>query len=292
MGTEGRKKTERTSHKGLGGGRGIRKNTGKIMLENHSQGMEQTTEPFTGESPPSGLLAGRRSVLEALKAGRPFTKILVSVGTSGGSLAEILARAKEIGMVVQWVPREGLTELVGHPHHQGVAAYIAPFDYVDLEDVIGRTTGQPPLILVLDDLSDPYNFGAILRSAEAVGAQGVVIPKRRGVPLTETVVKASAGAAAHIPVARVANLVQAMDRLKEAGYWVFGMDVADAKPYTQADFRGPIALVVGAEGKGLGRLVKEHCDVLVHLPMLGQVQSLNASVAAGVVLYEIVRQRT
>ncbi|RIV24579.1 23S rRNA (guanosine(2251)-2'-O)-methyltransferase RlmB [Alicyclobacillaceae bacterium I2511] len=254
--------------------------------------MEQGTVEPQEEAAPSGLLAGRHSILEALKAGRPFTKIMVSIGASGGSLAEILARAKETAIVVQWVPRESLTETVGHAHHQGVAAYIAPFDYVDLDDVIGRSTGQTPLLILLDELSDPYNFGAILRTAEAVGVQGVVIPKRRSVPLTETVVKASAGAAAYVPVARVPNLVQAMDILKQAGYWIFGTDVSDGTAYTQADFRGPVALVVGAEGKGLGRLVKEHCDILVHLPMLGEVQSLNASVAAGVVLYEILRQRT
>ncbi|SFU68340.1 23S rRNA (guanosine(2251)-2'-O)-methyltransferase RlmB [Alicyclobacillus macrosporangiidus] len=238
----------------------------------------------------AGAIVGRHPVLEALKSGRPINKILVADSAEGGSLTEILGRARSAGIVVQSVPRQSLSRMFGDAH-QGVAAYVAPRAYVELDDVIARDTGQPPLVLLLDEVTDPANFGAILRTAEATAVQGVVIPKRRAVPLTEAVAKAAAGAVEYVPVARVANLVQAMERLKEAGYWLVGADVAGAHLYTEVDYRGAMALVIGAEGKGLSRLVKEHCDYLVRLPMLGHLQSLNASVAAGVMLYEVVRQR-
>jgi 23S rRNA (guanosine2251-2'-O)-methyltransferase len=236
------------------------------------------------------LVVGRHPVLEALKANRPINKIVVAEGAEGGSLAEILARAKAAGVVVQWVPRASLARL-GGVNHQGVIAYVAAHRYVELEDVLADTKGQAPLLVLLDEVHDPYNFGAILRTAEATGVQGVVIPKRRSVALTGVVAKASAGAVEYVPVARVGNLVQAMERLKQAGYWIVGTDVEAKDLYTQVDYTGPTAVVIGAEGKGLGRLVKEHCDFLVRLPMQGRVQSLNASVAAGVLLYEVVRQR-
>jgi 23S rRNA (guanosine2251-2'-O)-methyltransferase len=238
----------------------------------------------------ANLVVGRHPVLEALKAGRPINKILVSEASEGGSLIEILGKARAAGVVVQTVPKAHLQKIAG-ANHQGIVAYVAPREYVDLDAVLARNTGQPPLVVLLDEVEDPYNFGAILRTCEAVGAQGVVIPKRRAVPLTETVAKAAAGAVEYVPVARVANLVQAMERLKEAGYWIVGADVGGESLYTEVDLRGPIGVVIGAEGKGLSRLVKEHCDFLVRLPMKGQLQSLNASVAAGILLYEVVRQR-
>ncbi|WP_342663813.1 23S rRNA (guanosine(2251)-2'-O)-methyltransferase RlmB [Alicyclobacillus contaminans] len=241
-------------------------------------------------SPRANLVHGRHPVLEALKAGRPINKILVSDASEGGSLLEILGKARAAGVVVQTVPKAHLQKVAGE-NHQGVVAFVAPRDYVELDDLVARDTGQQPLILLLDEVSDPYNFGAILRTAEAVGAQGVVIPKRRAVPLTETVAKAAAGAVEYVPVARVSNLVQAIERLQSAGYWVVGADVAGESLYTDVDYRGAIAVVIGAEGKGLSRLVKERCDYLVKLPMHGKLQSLNASVAAGVLLYEVVRQR-
>ncbi|MCL6517307.1 23S rRNA (guanosine(2251)-2'-O)-methyltransferase RlmB [Alicyclobacillus sp.] len=238
----------------------------------------------------TGVVVGRHPVLEALKAGRPINKVMVADTAEGGSLVEILSRARAAGVVVQTVPRQTLARMFGDAH-QGVAAYVAPRAYVELDDVLARETGHPPLIVLLDEVSDPANFGAILRTAEATAVQGVVIPKRRAVPLTESVAKAAAGAVEYVPVARVTNLVQAMERLKAAGYWLVGADVGGGHNYTEVDYRGSVALVIGAEGKGLSRLVKEHCDYLVRLPMLGRLQSLNASVAAGVLLYEVVRQR-
>ncbi|MCL6547391.1 MAG: 23S rRNA (guanosine(2251)-2'-O)-methyltransferase RlmB [Alicyclobacillus sp.] len=235
-------------------------------------------------------VAGRRPVLEALKAGRPVNKIVIAEHSEGGSLSEILAKAREAGVVVQRAPKATLTRVAGEAH-QGVLAYISPYAYADLEEIVARRTGQLPLVVLLDGVADPHNLGAIVRSAEAAGAQGVVIPKRRAVALTGVVAKAAAGALEHIPVARVPNLVQAMERLKQSGYWMVGADVEGKELYTKIDYRQGIGLVIGSEGEGLSRLVRARCDFLVRLPMLGRVQSLNASVAAGVLLYEIVRQR-
>jgi 23S rRNA (guanosine2251-2'-O)-methyltransferase len=239
----------------------------------------------------SALIVGRHPVLEALKAGRSINKILLAETAEGGSLVEISAKAKAAGVVVQRVPKAHLDSIAQTTHHQGIAAYAAAHDYVELDEIISRETGHEPLVLLLDEVSDPYNLGAILRTAEATGAQGVVIPKRRAVPLTETVGKAAAGAMEYVPVARVANLVQAMETLKAKGYWIVGTDVEATQSYTDITYQGPIALVIGAEGQGLSRLVREGCDYLVSLPMLGKLQSLNASVATGVLLYEVIRQR-
>ncbi|OFW75780.1 MAG: 23S rRNA (guanosine(2251)-2'-O)-methyltransferase RlmB [Alicyclobacillus sp. RIFOXYA1_FULL_53_8] len=237
------------------------------------------------------FIVGRRPVLEALKSGRPVNKLLVAEGTEGGSLTEILGKARGEGIVVQTVPRLHISKIAGGEVHQGILAYVSPQPYVELEDIIARETEQAPLMVLLDEITDPYNFGAILRTAEATGVQGVVIPKRRSVPLTGVVAKAAAGAVEHVPVARVSNLVQAIEELKENGYWIVGAEGESETSYTQVDYKGKIALVIGAEGSGLGRLVKDKCDFLVRLPMLGKLSSLNASVAAGVMLYEIVRQR-
>lgn len=239
----------------------------------------------------SDYVAGRRPVLEALKASRPINKLLIAEGTEGGSLTEIIGKAKAAGIVIQTVPRSHLTKISGD-NHQGVLAYVAAQDYAELDDILNRQTGQTPLVVLLDEVTDPYNFGAVLRTAEATGVQGVIIPKRRSAPLTGVVAKAAAGAVEYVPVARVPNLVQAIETLKKNGYWVVGAEGASDKPFTEVDYTGKIALVIGAEGKGLSRLVSEKCDFLVRLPMLGKLSSLNASVAAGVMLYEIVRQRS
>ncbi|GGJ01255.1 23S rRNA (guanosine(2251)-2'-O)-methyltransferase RlmB [Alicyclobacillus cellulosilyticus] len=236
------------------------------------------------------LIWGRHPVLEALRAGRPVNKVWIAEGSEGSAVAEVLARARELGAVVQRVPRSRLDAVAGG-NHQGVAAWVAPYAYAELADVLARDTGQVPLLVLLDELTDPHNFGAILRTAEATGVQGVIVPKRRSVALTSAVAKAAAGAAEYVPVARVTNLARTMEQLKAAGYWLVGLDAAASLLYTGVDYTGPTAIVVGAEGKGLGRLVRERCDYLVRLPMLGRVPSLNASVAAGVLLYEVVRQR-
>lgn len=236
------------------------------------------------------FVAGRHPVLEALKAGRPINKLLVADTAAGGSLTEILGKAKAQGLIVHRVPKASLARIAGD-HHQGVVAYVAPHRYAEPDEILARDTGQLPLIVALDEVTDPHNFGAILRTCEATGVQGVLIPKRRSVPLTGVVAKAAAGALEYVPVARVGNMAQALDELKRAGYWIVGTDAEATTSFTEIDYRAKTVIVIGAEGSGLGRLIKEKCDHLVKLPMLGELQSLNASVAAGVLLYEVVKQR-
>jgi 23S rRNA (guanosine2251-2'-O)-methyltransferase len=204
----------------------------------------------------------------------------------------ILAKAKERGVIINQVSREKLDEMSQTGKHQGVVALCPPHEYAAVSDIlrISKQNGTDPFLVILDKIIDPHNFGAIIRTASACGADGIIIPKRRSVGITAAVVRASAGAAGHMPVARVANIVQTMESLKQQGVWMAGADM-DGKPIYGAPLTGPIALVVGSEGEGLSRLVKERCDFLVSLPMAGPMASLNASVAAGVALYEIVRQR-
>ena len=238
------------------------------------------------------FILGRRAVMEALKGGRELNKLLVQDNASGGSFAEILYRAKEQSVVVQTVPRAKLDEITQRGNHQGVVAYVAAKAYVELDELIALAQRKKPgLLVMLDGIEDPHNLGSILRSADAAGAVGVIIPKRRAVPLTATVAKASAGALEHVEVARVVNLSQAIDALKEAGFWIVGADAKASVFHWQADFTMPTVLVIGNEGEGLARLTTERCDMLVKLPMQGQVDSLNAGVAAGILLYEAVRQR-
>lgn len=255
---------------------------GKAKSENPAQAAD------TGEQ-----VEGRHPVLEALKSGRDLNKILMAEGVEGGSANEILARAKERGIVVQRVPKAKIDSIAVTRNHQGFVAYLAAKEYVELEVILqaAADSPRPGLIVVLDEIEDPYNLGSILRTADGVGAHGVVIPKRRAVPLTAVVAKASAGAIEHVPVARVGNVSQTLEALKKAGYWVVGTDVDAELMHHQVDLSGPIVMVIGNEGKGLGEVVKKRCDYLVRLPMIGQVQSLNAGVAAGVLLYEVLRQR-
>ncbi|WAH37374.1 23S rRNA (guanosine(2251)-2'-O)-methyltransferase RlmB [Alicyclobacillus dauci] len=236
------------------------------------------------------ILKGRHPVATALQEGRPINKVMIAEGSTDG-MQPIIARAKERGVVVQFVPRTRLDTIAGSTH-QGVAAYVAPYAYAELEDIVARETGHAPLIVVLDGVTDPHNLGAIVRTAEAAGAQGVVIGRHRAAPLTETVAKAAAGALEYLPIARVANITQALDELKEAGYWVVGTALDADNRMVDVDYKQKTVIVIGSEGVGMHRLVKEHCDFLVTIPILGRVQSLNASVAAGVMLYEVVRQRT
>lgn len=236
---------------------------------------------------------GRNPVLEALRAGRPLNKILVGRGERRGSIHQILALAREAHVpVIEVDPRE-LAELTGGANHQGVLAQASPQQYVELEDIIAvaRERGEDPLVVVLDGIEDPQNLGSLIRTAEAAGAHGVVIPKRRAAGLTETVARVSAGAIEYLPVARVGNISQALTDLKDAGCWVVGADMSGDKTCYEQDLRGPVAIVVGGEGKGVSRLVRERCDFLVRLPMRGHVGSLNAAVAGALLIYEVLRQR-
>ena len=239
-----------------------------------------------------GDIFGRNPVMEALKSNRTINKIWLAKGEQKGSVREMVALAKEKRIAVQMVERSKLDKMFPHENHQGVAASVASADYVAWQDIVdaARQKGEDPLLVILDELEDPHNLGAILRSVDAVGAHGVIIPKRRAVPLTDGVAKASAGAIEHVPVARVSNLVQVIEELKKQGIWIAGADLHGEYMHKQ-DLTGPLAIVVGSEGKGLGKLVRESCDYVVSIPMQGKINSLNASVATGVLLYEVYRQR-
>ncbi|MDQ0063949.1 23S rRNA (guanosine(2251)-2'-O)-methyltransferase RlmB [Paenibacillus harenae] len=239
------------------------------------------------------MIAGKHPVLEALRSGREINKIWIADGAQKTLTQPIVAEAKKLGIVVQFVDKRKLDSMVEGVAHQGVVAQAAAFDYVEVEELleIASKSGETPFILVLDEIEDPHNLGSILRTAECTGVHGVIIPKRRSASLTATVLKTSAGAAEHVPVARVTNLAQTIDKLKEAGVWVAGTDVSASQDVYKMKFDMPLAVVIGNESKGMGRLIKEKCDFLVKLPMLGRLNSLNASVAAGVLMYEVVRQR-
>lgn len=238
------------------------------------------------------IIAGRNPVKEALRSGRPINKILIAEGVLTGPLLEIFATARARSIPVQKVDRQRLEKFASGTAHQGVLAFLAAKEYVEVDDILaGVSPGEAPLLIILDEISDPHNLGAILRSADAAGVHGVVIPRRRSAPLTPTVAKASAGAIEYVKVARVANLPQTIESLKKKGLWIIGAEANGEDLYWDAKLDGPLALVIGGEGKGLGRLVKEHCDSIVRLPMSGQVNSLNASVAAALLVYEVLRQR-
>lgn len=236
-------------------------------------------------------LVGRQPIREALRAERPIEALYCLDNLRGQHVSEILQLAKEQSVPIKRVQRQKLDQLAEGRPHQGMAASCAAHAYADLDEVLDGL-GASPLLLVLDHLQDPHNVGAILRTAEAVGVDAVLSPKRRAVGLTATVAKASAGAIEHIPVARIGNVGDALLLLKERGFWIYGLDGEADKDYTQSDYSGPVALVIGSEGKGLSARTRKSCDVLVKLPMLGRVESLNASVATAVCLYEVLRQRS
>ena len=241
----------------------------------------------------SGQIEGRNPVLEALRAGREINKLLVAKGAREGSIREVVGLARQAGVIIQEVDRERLDALAQGRNHQGVIAMVAAHRYYDLDEILERAaaSGQDPFLLVLDSIEDPQNLGSLLRTADAAGVHGVVIPERRAVGLTETVAKVSAGAVEYVPVARVTNISRTLDELKEKGFWVVGTHQDARELYYQAKLTGPLAVVVGSEGKGMGRLVSEKCDFTVRLPMLGHVTSLNAAVAGAILIYEIRRQR-
>ncbi|ATA58551.1 23S rRNA (guanosine(2251)-2'-O)-methyltransferase RlmB [Geobacillus stearothermophilus] len=237
-------------------------------------------------------IIGRNPVIEALKSGRDINKIWIAEGAQRHAVEPVLEWAKRRGVLVQYVPKRKLDQMVDGVH-QGVIAQAAAYRYYEVDDLFARAARreEAPFFLILDEIEDPHNLGAIMRTADAVGAHGLIIPKRRSVGLTPTVAKASTGAIEHVPVARVTNLARTIDELKERGVWVAGTD-ADAKDdYRFLDGTMPLALVIGSEGKGISRLVREKCDFLFRLPMRGHVTSLNASVAASLLMYEVYRKR-
>ena len=240
-----------------------------------------------------GLIEGRNAVTEALRAGIAIDKLYVSRGETDHTLGRIIAQAKRSGVVVVECDRRKLDAMSETHSHQGVIALAAAQAYATVEDILQRAAekGEPPLLVVCDQISDPHNLGAIIRSAECAGAHGVIIPKRRSAGLTAVVAKTSAGAVSYMPVARVPNLPALLKDLKKQGIWVFGAAAGGTVSLYEADLRSPAAIVIGSEGDGMSRLVEESCDFLISIPMRGQISSLNASAAAAIVLYEALRQR-
>ena len=240
------------------------------------------------------FIAGKHSVIEALRSGRTINKIWIADNAQKHLTLPILAEAKNAKIVVQNADKRKLDQMVPGLQHQGVVAQVAAYEYVEVEDILAaaQKRGEQPFILILDEIEDPHNLGSILRTADCTGVHGVIIPKRRSVGLTATVSKTSVGAVEYVPVARVTNLAQTIDQLKKDGIWVIGTDVEAQQELFEANhFNMPIAVIIGNESKGMGRLLKDKCDFLIKLPMAGQINSLNASVAAGVFMYEVVRQR-
>ena len=241
---------------------------------------------------PEDMVAGRNAVMEALKGSRSVNKLIIANGSTEGSIKEIIAVAKDKGVNIQYWDRSKLDSIARGIRHQGVLAQVAPVQYAELEDIlqVAKDRNEPPFIVLLDELEDPHNLGAILRTADAAGVHGVLIPKHRSCPLSATVAKTSAGAVEHVPVARVGNLVQTIKKLKQEGLWVAAADM-DGKDYYDTDLTGPLLLIIGSEGQGVGRLVKEQCDFVVRIPMVGKINSLNASVAGSILMYEAMKQR-
>lgn len=253
---------------------------------------ERTEESFSlPENASAELIVGRNPVIEALKAEKPIDTLYVNKD-GGGSLSHIIDMAKRLDIVVKEVTAEKLNHMTGGASHQGVVAVGACAEYSSIDEIlaIARSKGEDPFIIICDEIEDPHNLGAIIRTAESAGAHGIIIPKRRSASLNYTVFKTSAGAASWLPVARVANIPAALDELKQNGVWIYGTD-ASGEEYNKVNLKGPIGLVIGSEGFGMGRLVAKKCDFMLSLPMKGRITSLNASVAAGIFMYEVVRQR-
>lgn len=237
-------------------------------------------------------IMGKNPIIEALKAERDIHKILIAEGSLRGQMLQITQMAKEAHVLVQFVPKKKLDGMI-EGNHQGVIAQVAAYQYAELDDLfaLAAKRNEDPFFLLLDEIEDPHNLGSIMRTADATGAHGIIIPKRRAVGLTATVAKLSTGAIEHIPVVRVTNMSRTIDELKAKGVWIAGTDAKGTDDYRQLDGTLPLGLVIGSEGKGMGRLIRDKCDFLVQLPMAGHVTSLNASVAAALLMYEVYRKR-
>lgn len=240
----------------------------------------------------SNIICGRNPVLEALRSGREIDRLLVAHGTGGGSVTAIIAKCRAKGILIKEISPQKLDYYCGGANHQGVAVMFASQEYATVDDMfaLAETRGEKPFLIICDEIEDPHNLGAIIRTAEATGVHGVIIPERRSASLNATVAKAACGALEYVPVARVTNIANTIDALKQRGVWVFGADM-DGDDYTRTDFNTPCALVIGNEGKGIGALTAKKCDAIIRLPMHGKINSLNASVAAGILMYEVVRSR-
>lgn len=264
----------------------------KAASKGERRGFDSSNRSYdSGETLPSNGIIGRNPVMEALRNDREIEKILVGKGAEG-SITKIIGIAKDKGIPIYQSDKLTLDRIAAGAPHQGVIAYASAYSYSSMEDIYAKAeaSGEPPLVVILDNLEDPHNLGAIMRTAECAGAHGVIIPKRRSVGLTDTVAKSSAGAIEYMPCVKVANIGQTIDQLKEEGFWVAACDM-DGVPYYEQDLTGKLAIVIGSEGAGISQLVKKKCDFTVSMPMVGKITSLNASNAAAVLMYEVRRQR-
>ena len=245
------------------------------------------------ESEDSFKVEGRNAVIELLKSEREINKVLIAKGDRQGSINDIIKLCKDKGIVFQEVEKAKIDELSETGHHQGVIAFASPIEYKEISDIleIAKERNEDPFIVICDEIEDPHNLGALIRTAEIAGCHGLIIPKRRSVAVTEVVTKVSCGATEHLAIARVGNINDAIDELKEAGVWVYGTDGSADKLYFEENLTGPIAIIIGSEGRGMNKLTMKKCDVLLKIPMKGHITSLNASVSGGIVIFEAVRQR-
>jgi 23S rRNA (guanosine2251-2'-O)-methyltransferase len=257
---------------------------------------ERAVKQFVEEKEPQlreDIVEGRNAVIETLKSDRTIEQIFVAKGDISGSINMILAMAKEKKTVVKEVDRKKLDQMSLTGSHQGVIAQVTPFKYSEVEEILNYAAerNEKPFLIILDEIEDPHNFGSIVRTADACGVHGIIIPKRRNVGVTPVVFKTSAGACEHMKIAKVTNINVAIDKLKESGVWIYGADMHGSEYCYDADMRGAIAMVIGSEGRGIAKLTRDKCDVLVKIPMVGKISSLNASVAGGILMYEILRQK-
>ncbi len=254
--------------------------------------MKQKPEQFQNENENQDYIIGKNPVIEALKSERDINKILIAEGSQSGQMQQVIGMAREANVMVQFVPKKKIDQLT-EGNHQGVIAQVAAYEYAEIDDLFtaAEKKNEAPFFLLLDEIEDPHNLGSIMRTADASGAHGIIIPRRRAVGLTSTVAKSSTGAIEYIPVVRVTNMAQTIDELKERGVWIAGTDASAKQDYRQIDGTLPLGLVIGSEGKGMGRLIRDKCDFLLSLPMVGHVTSLNASVAAALLMYEVYRKR-
>ena len=263
----------------------------KEKREKYKKGQSNLLE--TSQMELTDQIEGRNSVIELLESGRDINKIFVQDGEKHGSINKIIAMASQRKILINTISKEKMKQMAQTENYQGIIAIVPPFDYVDIEDILSEAKArqEDPFIVLLDGIEDPHNLGSIIRTAETAGVHGIVIPKRRAASVNATVNKVSAGAVEHLKIARVNNMVETMKYLKEQGLWICGTDMDTKTYYYSQDLTGPLAIVIGSEGFGMSRLVKENCDFLLKIPMRGKITSLNASVSAGIVMYEAVEQR-
>lgn len=261
--------------------------------ESYNEKKRKQEKKYNQELEPTEQVEGRNAVLELLESGKDINKIFIAKGERHGSINKIIAKAKEKRIIIVEKDRRQMEQIALNKNYQGVIAIVPPFEYCEIQDIIeeAKLKNEDPFVLILDEIEDPHNLGSIIRTAETAGVHGIIIPKRRAATVNSTVNKVSAGAAQHMKVARVTNISDAIEKLKKEGLWICGTDIRTDTYYYNQDLTGPLGIVIGNEGNGMGEKVRKNCDFLVKIPMKGKVTSLNASVSAGIVIYEAVKQR-